>query len=201
MSITKKLLKGMGLTDEQQETILEAHTTALDAIKAERDRYKTDAAKLPDVQKELDDRKAAGDGGWKDKHDSVKKQFDEYKANIEARENRAAKEQAARAYFESKNIDRLNINLAMRSSAAEIEQLELDGNKIKDTTILDALIAGDLASLVAKPSANVRIDMGGKLNSSGKTMTREEIVSIKDGTARRKAMMEHPELFGLNNKI
>lgn len=36
MSITRKLLKGMGLTEEQQDTILEAHTTTLKDIKKER---------------------------------------------------------------------------------------------------------------------------------------------------------------------
>ena len=32
MSITRKLLKGMGLTDEQVDTIIEAHTETVDGL-------------------------------------------------------------------------------------------------------------------------------------------------------------------------
>ena len=67
MSLTRKLLKGMGLTDEQVDTIIEAHTDTVDGLKADISKYKGDAEKLPTVQKELDDLKAAGDGGWEEK--------------------------------------------------------------------------------------------------------------------------------------
>lgn len=200
MALTRKLLKGMGLSDEQVDTIIEAHTDTTDGLKADLAKYKADAEKLPTIQRELDDLKAKGNDGWKEKHDSVKKEFDEYKRAQTEKESKAAKEKAARTYFESKNIEGANLNIAMRSSSAEISALELDGEKIKDSASLDALINGDLAGLVSKPGTNVRIDMGGKLNTSGKTMTKEDIVAIKDGAARRKAMMENPELFGLATK-
>ena len=50
MSITRKLLKGMGLTEEQQDTILEAHTATLEDIKKERARYKADAAEIDKLE-------------------------------------------------------------------------------------------------------------------------------------------------------
>ena len=201
MALTRKALKAMGLTDEQVDSIIEMHTETTDGFKAELAKYKADAEKLPGVQRELDDLKAKSDDGWKDKHDKVKKELDDYKAEQTAKESKAAKEKAAKAYFESKNISGANLNLAMRSSSAEIAALELDGENIKDTTSLDSLVSGDLAGLVSKPGNNVRVDMGGKLNTPAKTMTKEDIVSIKDGAARRKAMMENPELFGLDKKM
>ena len=70
MALTRKLLKGMGLTDEQVDTIIEAHTDTVDGLKADVDKYKADAEKLPGVQKQLDDLKAAGDGGYKEKYDN-----------------------------------------------------------------------------------------------------------------------------------
>ena len=45
MAITRKLLKGMGLTEEQQDTIIEAHTDTVNGLKADIDRYKADAEK------------------------------------------------------------------------------------------------------------------------------------------------------------
>lgn len=196
MALTRKLLKGMGLTDEQVDTIIEAHTDTVDGLKSDISKYKADAEKLPNVQKELDELKAKGNDGWKEKHDAIKKEFEGFKQAQTDKEAKAAKEKAARAYFEGKNIEGANLNIAMRSSAAEIAALELDGDKIKDTASLDALVGGDLAGLVTK-GTHVRINMGGKLTNTKSSVTKEDIVAMKDGAARRKAMMENPELFGL----
>lgn len=198
MALTRKMLKAMGIEEEKIDQIIDAHAETVDGLKADIEKYKGDAEKLPTIQKELDDLKAKGDDGWKEKHDNVKKEFDSYKSGVEAKETKVAKEKAVRAYFEGKNIEGANLNLAMRSCGAEIEALELDGENIKDTTALDALISGDLAGLVAKANPNVRIDMGGKLNGKGNAITKEDILAIKDGSARRKAMAENPALFGLD---
>jgi hypothetical protein len=66
MALTRKLLKGMGLTEEQMDTIIEAHTDTVDGLKSDLARYKADAEKLPGVQAELENLKAKGDDGWKD---------------------------------------------------------------------------------------------------------------------------------------
>ena len=201
MALTRKLLKGMGLTDEQVDTIIEAHTDTVDGLKSDISKYKADAEKLPTVQKELDDLKAKGDDGWKDKHDKVKKDFDDYKNEQTAKETKAAKEKAVRAYFEGKNIEGANLNLAMRSCGAEIDALELDGEKIKDTASLDALIAGDLAGLVSKTSVHGAKTHNPPANNTGTGTgkTKEEILAIRDGYERRKAMAENPQLFGIPN--
>lgn len=197
MALTRKLLKGMGLTDEQVDTIIEAHTDTVDGLKADLNKYKGDAEKLPDVQKELDDLKAKGDDGWKDKHDKVKKDFDDYKAEITNKETRAAKEKAVRAYLGSKNIEGANLNLAMRSCSGEIDAVELDGDKIKDTKAFDDLVKGDFSGLVTSttvqgartstPPANTGVVGTGK--------TRAEIEAIKDGVARRAEMAKNLHLF------
>ena len=174
MSLTRKFLQGMGLSDEQVDSIVEMHTDTTDALKEEIKKYKESAEKLPAVQKELDDLKAKGDDGWKEKHDAVKKEFDDFKQAQTDKETKAAKEKAARAYFESKNIEGANLNIAMRSSAAEIDALELDGEKIKDSASLDAL----------RPLASTRPFAG--LPSASRTQTRLlELVASLYRTYRR----------------
>ena len=200
MALTRKLLKGMGLTDEQVDTIIEAHTDTVDGLKADVSKYKTDAEKLSDVQKELDDLKAKGDDGWKEKHDKLKGEFDKYKGDIEAKETKANKEKAVRAFYESKGITGKNLEIAMRGSRAEIDGIELDGDKIKDNSALDALVKGDFSGLVAttttkgantaNPPAN---------NGTGTGKTRDEILAIKDGSVRRAEMAKNPHLFGLTD--
>lgn len=149
MALTRKLLKGMGLTDEQVDTIIEAHTDTVDGLKGDITRYKADAEKLPGVQRELDDLKAAGDGGYQEKYEREHAAFENFKADVTARESKAAKEKAARTYFEGKNITGANLELAMRGCGAELEALELDGDKIRDAKSLDALIEGVFKPLVS----------------------------------------------------
>lgn len=193
MALTRKLLKGMGLTDEQVDTIIEAHTDTVDGLKADVSRYKADAEILPSVQKQLDDLKAAGDGGYKEKYEKEHSDFEAYKSGATAKESKAAKEKAVRAYFESKNITGANLDLAMRGCGEEMAALELDGEKIKDTKSLDALVDGTYKGLVSKQT--VRFDTGARFNGGGKPMTKDEIMQINDRAERRAAIAANMDLF------
>ena len=196
MALTRKLLKGMGLTDEQVDTIIEAHTDTVDGLKADVSKYKTDAEKLSDVQKELDDLKAKGDDGWKEKHDKLKGEFDKYKGDIEAKETKANKEKAVRAFYESKGITGKNLEIAMRGSRAEIDGIELDGDKIKDTSAFDALVRGDFSGLVATTTTKGANTANPPANNGGGALTKKDIMAIKDYDERIAAIEANPHLFG-----
>jgi len=70
----------------------------VDALKEQRDSYKDDAEKLPDVQKELDKlKKEAKDNDgdeWKGKYNKVKKDYEDYKAEIQKQKEMATKKAA-----------------------------------------------------------------------------------------------------------
>ena len=149
MALTRKALKAMGLTDEQVDSIIEMHTDTVDGLKADISKYKGDAEKLPGVQKELDDLKAAGDGGWEEKAKDFEKKYNDLVAENKNKETKAAKESAAKAFFESKGITGNSLEIAMRGSSAEIAALDLDGEKIKDSSALDALVNGTFKALVS----------------------------------------------------
>lgn len=199
MALTRKLLKGMGLTDEQVDTIIEAHTDTVDGLKADVSKYKADAEKLPGVQKQLDDLKAAGDGGYKEKFEKERKAFEDYKADITAKETKAAKEKAVRAYFESKNITGANLDLAMRGCGEEMAALEMDGDKIKDTKGLDALIGGTYKSLVSTTQTKGANPATPPANTGGGAMTKDQIMQIKDRAERRAAIAANINLFENTN--
>ena len=149
MALTRKSLKAMGLTDEQVDSIIEMHSETVDGLKEQVKIYKADAEKLPNVQKELDDLKAAGDGGFKEKFEKEHSDFENFKKTIQEKETKAAKESAAKAFFESKGITGNSLEIAMRGSSAEIAALDLDGEKIKDSSALDALVNGTFKALVS----------------------------------------------------
>ena len=200
MSLTRKMLKAMGIEEEKIDQIIEAHSETVDSLKADRDTYKEDAEKLKTVQKELDGLKAKGDDGWKGKHDKLKDEFDKYKGDVEAKETKAKANNAVRSYLESKSITGDNLDLAMMACESIIASAELDGDKLKDTTALDTLVGSKFKRLVthtttkgantANPPAN---------NGTGTGKTRDEILAIKDGSVRRAEMAKNPHLFGLTD--
>lgn len=195
MAVTRKFLKGMGLTDEQVDTIIEAHTETVEGLKDKLSKAEADAAKLADVQKELDGLKAGGD--YKAKYEKEHKDFEDYKAGITAKETRAAKEAAARAYFTGKGITGTNLEIAVRGASAEIEAAELDGDKIKDTKALDELVGGTFKGLVVTTGTAGAGTAHPPTNGGKSTMTKEQIMAIKDTAQRQAAMLENHELFGI----
>lgn len=200
MAVTRKFLKGMGLTDEQVDTIIEAHAETVDGLKEKLSKAEADAATLEAVTKERDALKAGGD--FKAKYEKEHKDFEDYKAGITAKETRAAKEKAVRAYLESKNITGGNLDIAMRGLGAEIDAAELDGEKIKDTKPLDELIGGTFKGLVvtttqtgtqtATPPAN---GGGGKLTKADIFKRDEKGRYVMSTAERQKALAENPDLM------
>ena len=198
MALTRKLLKGMGLTEEQVETIIEAHTDTVDGLKADAAKYKADADALPKVQRELDTLKAAGDGGWQEKYEKVKKDLDDYKAEVSTKEAKAAKEKAVRTYYESKGITGKSLDIAIRGSGAEIDALEMDGDKIKDTSALDELVNGTFSGLVSTTTTKGADTATPPTTTGGGGITKAEIYKKDDhgryvmsAAERQKALMEN----------
>lgn len=108
MAFTRNFLKSAGLTDDQISAVMDEHVSVTDALKqkvadAEKkaEEYKTEADKLPDIQKKLDDLTKEG---WKEKHDKVVKELNDLKEAEAAKENRAKVETAYRKLLKDEKI-------------------------------------------------------------------------------------------------
>lgn len=188
--------------DKAAEEICGRHSADLDSIKEQRDSYKKDAETLADVKKELDALKANSGDDYKAKYEAEKKAFADYKADQTAKETKAAKEKAVKAYFEGKNITGANLDIAMRGCRDEIGAIELDGDKIKDTAALDALVDGTFAGLVVTKTVQGAQTANPPANNGGSKLTRADIYAkdehgrYKMSTAeRQKALAENPDLM------
>lgn len=199
MAMTRKSLKAMGLTDEQIDSIIEMHTETVDALKEQLATVTEKADKLDGVQKELDDLKASSDGDdFKAKYEQEHNAFEAYKQAAAEKEAKAAKEKAVRAYFKEKSITGDNLAIAMRGARDEIAAVELDGEAIKDTAALDALIGGDFAGLVTTTTTRGAATATPPTNTgTGSTMSKADIMAIKDTATRQQAIADNPALFGL----
>ncbi|MCD8087273.1 MAG: phage scaffolding protein [Oscillospiraceae bacterium] len=193
MAITRKLLKGMGLTEEQADTIIEGHTETVDALKEQIATYKADADKLPGVQKELDALKAAGNDGWEERYNSVKKDFDDYKAEQAAKETHRAKETAYRALLKNAGITERRIDTVLKVS--DIDAIELDSKgAIKGADKLTESVKTEWADFIAT-SETKGAETSTPPTNGGKTMTKDEIMAIADRGERRQAIAANLDLF------
>ena len=197
MSLTRKMLKAMGIEEEKIDQIIEAHSETVDSLKADRDSYKEDAEKLKDVQKELDDLKAKGDDGWKEKHDALKAEFDQYKNDVQEKETKAAKEAAYRAILKDANLSEKGIEKAIKY--AEWDKIELDEDgKLKGANDHIKAVRDEWSEYVTTTTTTGAKTSNPPANNGGKTgKTKEEIMAIRDPAVRQAEIAKNPEAFGL----
>lgn len=141
MSLSRKALTAMGIDEEKVDQIIEMHTATVNGLKDERDSYKADADKLSTVQKELDELKKAAENGdrspYKVKYEAIleekealQKEFDDFKAEQEAKATKAEKQDAYKALLKEIGISEKRIDAVLKVS--DIDSLELEEGKLKN---------------------------------------------------------------------
>lgn len=131
MALTRAFLKGMSLTDEQVSSIIEAHTETVEGLKEQISKYKADAEKLPDVQRELVELIANNGDDWKAKYEKEQGDFAAYKAQVEKADAIRAKEALYRKIAKDAGLSEKGIEKAVKY--ADWDKIELDENgEIKD---------------------------------------------------------------------
>ena len=69
MALTRAFLKGMNLTEEQVGAIVEAHTDTVNALKSERDAFKAEAEKVPELQRQIESLQEQDIDDWQGKYE------------------------------------------------------------------------------------------------------------------------------------
>jgi hypothetical protein len=147
MAFTRSTLKAMGFTDDQVQSLIDLHTEVTDNLKAEIKKYKEDAEKLSDVQRQLDEAnsrlKAAEKDDYKGKYESEKAAHDKLKEDIKAKETTAKKSTAFKAYLKEKGYSD-NAITKITKYGGYVDGIELDDEgKIKDSDKLLTSIEGE----------------------------------------------------------
>lgn len=201
MALSRKLLKGMGLTEEQIDSIIEAHTDTVDGLKDTIAQLRQGGAQAPAKPAAKDSGgDAAKDSGYRKKYEDEHQAFEDFKKAQAARDARAARESACRKALREVGVSEKYLDKIL--ALCDVDSLELDDKgALKDADKIKEGYKTDWADFIsvrttkgvatAEPPANT----GAK-----KTMTREEIIDIKDPEARQAAIAENPELFGIERK-
>lgn len=151
MALTRKFLGAMGIESEKIDEIINAHRETVDGLKEEIDKYKPDAEKFAEAQKDL----------AKYKKDSetlaeIQKDFEKFKKDSETlvevqQELETTKKDLADANEAMKNGDKSPYKVKYEALVEEQEKLNEEKNKIQQE--FDAFKADiDAKAITAKKS-------------------------------------------------
>lgn len=172
MALTRKLLKTFGLEEGVIDSIIEAHTETVDALKRDRDAYKAEADKVEGLTRQLneanDKLSKSGDAA------KVQADFDAFKASVEAEKTSARKGDALSALLEKAGIARPAFRDLIRKGY-DLSTLELlEDGSIKDADKHMADIKTTYADFVGEVKEQ-GVPQNTPPKGDGKLYTREEL--------------------------
>ena len=197
MALTRKYLKSIGLNEDQIEGVIEEHTSVTNDLKETIKTLQADADKLHTVQKELDDLKAAGDGGYKEKYEAEVKAYKEYKRQVEAEKTAARDDADVLALCKEAGIARES---SLRLIAKDFDRSKIkrgEDGKITNHDDLVSSIKTDYADFVGTPGNHGTPPTTPPTGGNGTGKTKEEIYAIKDPAQRQAEMAKNLSLFGI----
>lgn len=203
MALTRKFLSALGIETDKIDEIIIAHTETVDGLKEDRDQYKADAEKLPNVQKELDDTKkelsdlkeASGDGQnpYRKQYEDLKVEFDKYKSDQAAKEVLANKTAAYKALLKEAGVSEKRIDSILKLKTADFDSIELDEEgKIKDASTLKNSIKEEWSDFIiqeGKKGADTQVPPA---NQGGEPKPKSRAAQL--------ANQYHANLYGANSK-
>lgn len=193
MAFTREFIRraaresGVEIPKEFEDALVSEHLSARDAYAEGQVKDALEKNKPADAPKVKDT----------EEYKKLRQEFDDYRAEVSGREAKAAKERAARAFFEGKGITGKSLDIAIRGCGAEIDALELDNGKIKDDSALDALIKDTYSGLVSTTVTRGAQTANPPVNN-GAAKTKEQIMGIKDTAERQREIAQNLDLFQTN---
>lgn len=150
LALTRKFLEGMGIEEKQVESIIEAHSETVNGLKADRDKYKEQAGKVADLQKQLEEAKAASVSGddWEQKYNDEHKAFEDFKGQVESEKADAEKAQAYRGMLTEVGVDPKRIDSIMR--VTDLSKVEMEDGKLKESDRLKEGAKSEWADFIIK---------------------------------------------------
>lgn len=155
------------------------------------DRYNAKKTQAEELQSKLDESE-----GLQGKFDKLKTEYDAYKNEQEAKATRIQKEDAYKEILKKAGIPEKRFAVILKTVNLDDIKISSDG-KLEDADKVEKSVKEEWSDFIVTTqetgvnSANPPSNNGGK-----STMTKKEIMEIKDTSERQKAIAENHELFG-----
>lgn len=186
MALTRKLLKSMGLTDEQIDSVIEEHTNTVNGLKDEVTKLKESAERLPSVQKELDDLKkvTADYDDWKIKYTDEHKAFEDYKKDVETKATTEKLRNAYKALLKANNVDEKRLDTILKVTDLTSKKLTEDGKFENEKELSEAIQSEWKDFVVTSANKGVQVDTP---PSNGSSELSNDAKYIRERASKRHA--------------
>lgn len=204
----KEILSEAGVTAEKIDAavsaIIDRHTATVDKLKDDIAELKTESAKVTELTEKLTksetDLKAAQDAlksaePYKAKYEKEHADFETFKTETATKETKLKSDAAFTSWLKAQGYSDAGVAKIVKYGGFTPE-FDDGGNITNADSLLQSVSAewGEYHNSDVK-TEGVQTAQPPATKPSG--MTKEEIMSIKDTTARQKAIAENPEMFGL----
>ena len=213
MALSRRMLSAMGLEADKIEQIIEAHTETVTGLKQQitdlgeelskaKETSTADSGRLKDVQKELDDLKAQVEADNKARegkdYDALKQEYENYKAEVQEKAVRSAKEKAFRDLLSDMKVSDKGTSMILKYMGVSGIELDEEG-KLKDAAALRKTVKDDWSDYIPKVETKGAETQNPPTDGKGGAgkMTIEDIMKITDRKERQKAIAENPAVFGI----
>lgn len=176
MALTRKLLKSFGLEEGIIDSIIDAHTETVDALKQQRDAAQAEADKVAAITKERDEAleklSKAGDAA------KVQADFDAYKQQVEGEKLNAATDAALYDLAKKAGIQRESfLKLAVKNFNREIIKRG-ENNAITNADEVEEAFKAEFPDFLATEPSPTPIPPNNPPPGPVKSYTREQIKNM-----------------------
>lgn len=193
MSLSRSMLKGMGLTDEQVDAIIEEHAAAKDNLKVKIKSLEEQLKDSEEIRNKYND--LADDvkkNNWKDKFDNLSKEFKEYKEEIENSKIQESKKEAYKNLLIKNGISEKQLSAILEVTKYDDIEIDEKGD-LKDSKELEEEIKDKWGGFIVKTHVEGLNTENPPTNLGG--ASKEEILNIKDPVERQEQIAKNLELF------
>ena len=141
------MLTAMGIEAEKIDQIIEAHGETVDALKKEAEAVKEQAGRVPALEKEIEDMKAAQPTeDWEAKYNALKAESDSYRAQVAQEKADAEKASMYRAMLRDLGIAEKRIDAIMK--VADLGGVSVENGAIAGAEELSRNLAEEWAEFI-----------------------------------------------------
>lgn len=188
MAFTRKYLASLGLENDKIDAIIEAHAEVTDALKADITKYKTEADKIPALEKqvkEAEQYKADADK-YKADYEAEKSAHDKLKSDNAVQAETAKKTAALKKLLKDNGYHDKGLDKIVKYT--DLKSLELDENgTFKDVEKITADIEGEWSEYKGKTEKFEHVPQNQPNNGGG---------SNQPSRAAQIAARVHENLYG-----
>lgn len=204
----KEILSKAGVSSENMDTAIEeiitGHNATVDALKDDIADLKANSQNYADMKTKFDaqaqelksvKKRLAETDDYKGKYETVKKEYDDYKSDVDGKEKKAQSDTAFKKWLISQGYSETGAGKIVKYGGYAPE-FDKDGN-IKNADKLSESVKGEWGEYHGTTRVEGAKTATPPQNTGGKSITKEEIMNIKNTAERQKKIAENPELFGL----